>query len=168
MRCLYVGNDVWWSQRSLARYTRQVLFLCGAQGRWTGPIQCVRFCVIEYSLGVSCVYVRADGFVNGEWSKGVRFFLVELLAVRFGGTSRGLRKCKCKCVLLSYACAVGWVRHVFHDRGGGLGWTWFSLLLLCGIFVWFGGSQNGCLLCSVPKEGVRLRGWICCTVCIPE
>ena len=25
---------------------------------------------------------------------------------------------KCKCVFLSYACAVGWVRHVFHYEGG--------------------------------------------------
>ena len=28
---------------------------------------------------------------------------------------------KCRCKFLSYACAVRWVIHVFHDEGGEFG-----------------------------------------------
>ena len=46
--------------------------------------------------------------------------------------------CRCRCVFLSYACGVGWVSHLVHDEGGGLGWNWYSPLLhasgiLCGL-----------------------------------
>ena len=36
---------------------------------------------------------------------------------------------KCICGFLSYACAYGWVIHVFLDEGGGFGLHWYSRLL---------------------------------------
>ena len=49
-----------------------------------------------------CELELSEGGIKGDWG-----FLL-----------------KCRCEFLSYACAVGWVIHVFHDEGGVLGWNW--------------------------------------------
>ena len=124
-----------------------------------GPKQRVGLGTIECSLGVFLVYVGVEGRAFVDWRKGVQFFLIELGSCSVWGLGRGLLRCKC--VFLSYACVVRWVRDVFHDGGGRLGWNWYSLLLYAvRNFVWFGGSQYWCLPCSVPRRGVRMRGWV--------
>ena len=78
----------------------------------------------------------AEGCVVGEWVKEVQFSLVEQ-----GNCSVWVAACKgsvrgdwglllrCRYEFLTYAYAVGWVIHVFHDEDGELGWNWYSPLL---------------------------------------
>ena len=67
---------------------------------------------------------------------------------------------RCRCGLLSYACAVEWVLHVFHDEGGGLGWNWYSLLLYAvRSFVWFVVVLEGySTICCAHLTGVHIYG----------
>ena len=47
----------------------------------------------------------------------VAFCVPDLCGGNVGGDWNVLLRCKC--VFLLYACAVGWVRYVFQEGGGG-------------------------------------------------
>ena len=95
----------------------QVLFYCWVYGGMLGPKQRVGFGIVECSLGVCIVYVRAEGCIVEECGKGVQFSLVEL--GNYSKLSEGSIRDDwgvllwCRCEFLSYACAVG-------ERGEGV------------------------------------------------
>jgi len=77
---------------------------------------------------VVCVPELSGGGVGGDW---------DVLS-------------KYKCGFLSYACALGWVIHVFHDEGGELGWNWYSLLIYT--------SVEFCVVCSLSMKVFAVLG----------